>query len=1151
MADWETRAVLSLVDANFTQGFKKAIGTVKEFDNQVASMSDNIREHTSNFGNVATMAGAAITAFGDGAVKSFGDFQAQMNKAAVVAGGTSKDIGGLSDVANEMAKDLPIDAQQAGEAMVGMAQNGAGIRQLKEYFPPIAKAATAASADLGKTAEAVQQSMNIWSGSATRNAAVLVQTANLSNASIETMGDAFSNVGTNAKSLGMSIDVTSEAIGLLTNRGMSSARASMDLNHALVQMVKPSKAAQTVMEQLGISYTDAHGHMKPFREILEELNKALASYSPTAKQAALATLFGTAGEQAMLPLMQAVANTTGNASNSWDAYEKQLRKAAGTTEQANKTLDSQAQEMQKNVGSAIEQVGGSFDDLKNTAMQSQDLILRKTLNTVANLISSIQNGHDAFSTVIKDFIGLSPIIGPAVTSVGMFAKALSSIGTLINPWTLFAVTLGLIAGKLIEVYNSSKPLRDAVNAIGTAFKQVFGLAINNLLDNVKGFFDSIGGKAKGSSKELSGIGKELAKSLNSIDWRLMFANLQNAILTVVSVIRQLPWQSIFNSIISMISKLANFIRGEMAILRASGMLDAIETIAAAIGSLARGALSTLSSILPPLLDDIEIATTAVAPLVSIIAQIVGEIGAVIGKIADFNGKLIKAHPALAQLEVGAIAAGIGIGRLAVELAKTGQTEPISLAFRLMKHTVVGNISDIVSAITGAFGKGGKIGTAFSKFGAMFSENGVMGKAVLKFSNSKFVARLTNFPSRLSAVFGRARVVINKGLAKSLASVANLGRRIGSIATRGFKRLLDLSSKFSKSLMSIARKFGSGALSLAKKAGSGIVRVASIMKSGLLSAMSAIKSGFIKMTAVMSANPYAAAIAAIAAIVAALVWFFTQTKTGRRMWANFVKWFKNLWQNLSKWLSNLWNGMKKAAENIWNAIKNVIKWYVNTYKMIITKIWGATIGWVIKSWSNMFKSVKDIFEHGHYYMTHPIKLAQKLIGTYIDQIKNLFKSLGLINLWNAGKKIIDSLIDGFKSGYENVKNFLHNITGDMPHHKGPESVDATLFTPAGRLIMQSLNNGLREKYRDVQATLHNMTDDIGHTAITIPADFNDQMNDLSVRSRMSLQANLQDQQIQIDRRPAQIKLNLGGHEYSTFVSDISREQDKQYDLQRRR
>lgn len=434
---------------------------------------------------------------------------------------------------------------------------------------------------------------------------------------------------------------------------------------------------------------------------------------------------------------------------------------------------------------------------------------------------------------------------------------------------------------------------------------------------------------------------------------------------------------------------------------------------------------------------------------------------------------------------------------------------------------------------------------------MFSENGVMGKAVLKFSNSKFVARLTNFPSRLSNVFGRARIVINKGLAKSLASIANLGRRVGSIATRGFKRLLDLSSKFSKSLMSIARKFGSGALSLAKKAGSGIVRVASLMKSGLLSAMSAIKSGFIKMTAVMSANPYAAAIAAIAAIVAALVWFFTQTKTGRRMWANFVKWFKNLWQNLSKWLSNVWNGMKKAAENIWNGIKTVIAWYVNTYKKIIKTVWGATIGWVIKSWSNMFKSVKDIFEHGHYYMTHPIKAAQKLIGTYIDQIKNLFKSLGLINLWNAGKKIINSLIDGFKSGYENVKNFLHNITGDMPHHKGPESVDATLFTPAGRLIMQSLNNGLREKYRDVQATLHNMTDDIGRTAITIPADFNDQMNDLSVRSRMSLQANLQDQQIQIDRRPAQIKLNLGGHEFSTFVSDISREQDKQYDLQRRR
>ena len=53
-----------------------------------------------------TIAGAATTAMGVKAVKGFGDFEASLNKAAIVAGGTSKDIAGLADVANKMGKEL-------------------------------------------------------------------------------------------------------------------------------------------------------------------------------------------------------------------------------------------------------------------------------------------------------------------------------------------------------------------------------------------------------------------------------------------------------------------------------------------------------------------------------------------------------------------------------------------------------------------------------------------------------------------------------------------------------------------------------------------------------------------------------------------------------------------------------------------------------------------------------------------------------------------------------------------------------------------------------------------------------------------------------------------------------------------------------------
>lgn len=1183
MADHESRVILSLIDKNFASGLKSAIGKAKEF-------GASVKEHLNNAGTAISAAGGAITAFGMTSLKSFGDTQTQLNKAAITAGGTSKNIGELAAVANKMGKDLPLSAEDASRAMVGMAQNGANLKQLKDQFPAIAKASTAAGADLGATADAVQQAYNIWGGSAKQNAAILVQTANASNASIETMKDAYANVGTNAKALGIDLGTTSEAIGLLTNKGMTSARASMDLNHALTQMVKPSKAAQGTMDELGISYTDAHGKMKPFKEILQELNTALANYTPTQKQAALATMYGTAGEQAMLPLLEAVNDKTGNVSTSWDAYEKNMQKAAGTAKTAGKTLDSQASEMQKNVGSALEQVGGSWDDLKNTALQSQDTLLRKTLNNISNIITHIQQGKDVFSKVVKGAIGLAPVLGPALLAVGGFAKAISQIGQLMNPWVLFAAVVAGLSAKFVEVYNSSKPLRDAIKSIGDAFKSVFGDQIKNLLNGIKDFFDSIDGKSKGSKKQLSSIGSSLAQGIRSIDWKGIFNGFKEAIDDVSAFLKKIDWKDIFNDIKSIIGQVFTFVKDEWNILKASGMGDAIATLATAIVNLVKGALDTLVGVLPSITADIESATAVIGPIISVIAQVIGVLGNVIGKILQANGAMIKAHPVIGQIEVALLGLGIRFGSLYSTFRKVfglraGKALKGALSFdannilagaRKLKDGFLGifgkegSIVKGFKSFTGFFKKGGGLSSAFAKLKGAFGkskESGLLSKLGKQLTSFKgkiksFGSSIASFAKKVGSNLGKAlknvgsfskRVAIGlkNGFVKGIKAVGSTLKKFGGTLKTAFSKGLSLTKKLGKGVVDVAKKFGTNALKLAKKAGNGLVKVAQIMANGFKSAMSAIGGAFKKLITLISANPYAAAIAAVVAVVGVLVWFFTKTKTGRRMWSNFLKWFRNAWQNLSKWLSNLWNGMKKAAENIWNAIKNVIKWYVNTYKMIITKVWGATIGWVIKSWSNMFKSVKDIFSHGQYYMTHPIKAAQKLIGTYIDQIKNLFKSLGLINLWNAGKKVIDGFLNGIKSGYEKVKDGLHNITKDMPLHKGPESVDRVLLEPAGRLIMQGLNKGIVDKYADVRNTLHNITNDIADSAYSLPSAFNRQLDDLSVRSKLSLQTDLQNQQIQVDRRPANINFSLGGHEYHTFVNDITNEQDRQYDLQRRR
>lgn len=421
---YSVTAVLSAVDRGFSSTMDKAATATK-------SLGSTVQEKMGGIGKAVTIAGAATTAMGVSALKSYGSFKQSLNQAAVIAGGTAKDIDGLADVANRMGAELPLSAQDAADAMVAMARDGASIGTIKKEFPAIAKAATAAGADLQTTASVVQQSMNIWGDSLKspeQAAGILVSTANMSNASIESMQQALATMGPTATMTGMDMQTVATAIGLLTNKGFSAAQASDDLNHAILQMAAPSKVAKGAMEDLGISYRDAEGNMKPFPQILSEVAEKTDGLGKAQKDAALKALFGTAGMKAILPLLDSVKDKTGNTATSWDAFTKAMDEAAGTTEKANKTLDKQAVEMQKNVGSKIEQLGGNWESLRNKAMDSQSKVTGSMLDMTNTALDWAGKSDSSTAKVIRGFIGLSPAIGPAMTAVGGFLANAQKIG---------------------------------------------------------------------------------------------------------------------------------------------------------------------------------------------------------------------------------------------------------------------------------------------------------------------------------------------------------------------------------------------------------------------------------------------------------------------------------------------------------------------------------------------------------------------------------------------------------------------------------------------------------------------------------------------------------------------------------------------------
>lgn len=503
-----------------------------------------------SIGKTLAVTGAAITAIGVKSMNGFGDFQASLNKAAVIAGGTSKDIQGLADVANKMGADLPLSARDAADAMVAMARDGASINTIKSEFPAIAQAATAAGADLQTTASVVQQSMNIWGESLKspqQSAAILTQTANLSNASIEDMQQALATIGGTANNAGIDMQTVSTALGLLTNRGFSAAQASQDLNHALLLMQAPSKKGAEMMSSLGLSMTDVQGNMKPLPQILNEIGDATSNMTSSDKAAALKTMFGTAGMAAILPLMKSVKDTTDNTTTSWSAFTDEMNKASSSTQIATKFLANQATEMQKNLGSRLEQVGGNWEALRNAAMAGSSGVISSIADMTSSTLEWATTSHSAIGRGIRTFLGMTPVIGAATLATGSFLTAATKIGSVVStlgtamkamflsPLGLAIIAMGAFAGAVSLAYKYSQPFRDAINNIAKAFSSVFGPAISNSEGKMKKFGGTVGGVMKSLGEW---FGQKMANAINGVDWIKVFTKIEKLIQSVTRVAKQ-------------------------------------------------------------------------------------------------------------------------------------------------------------------------------------------------------------------------------------------------------------------------------------------------------------------------------------------------------------------------------------------------------------------------------------------------------------------------------------------------------------------------------------------------------------------------------------------------------------------------------------
>lgn len=382
-------------------------------------------------------------------------------------------------------------------------------------------------------------------------------------------------------------------------------------------------------------------------------------------------------------------------------------------------------------------------------------------------------------------------------------------------------------------------------------------------------------------------------------------------------------------------------------------------------------------------------------------------------------------------------------------------------------------------------------------------------------------------------------------------------------------------------------------------------------SGIPAVLTTIKTAVTGLFTAMSANPIGIAIAAIAALTAGLVYFFTQTEMGRQIWQSFMDWFSGVWQSVAPVLTEVWNGIVETATTVWNNMMAVVApiiqavvdfirfvwdgislWWTENQGLIqqtFTTVWNAiqtviqtvmpiiqsiietamnilgpfiegtwnnictvvttvwelikiaiqtamdVISGIIKAvmaiingdwgtawnaikgvgeaiWNGLSAAGKAIFDGFAQILSNIwntiksvassaweglkstvlglidglVQGAQRAwesmkqgVSDLVSNVTSIFDGIRNIDLWEAGKAILDGFLGGLKSAWSAVTDFVGGIAGWIADHKGPIEYDRKLLIPAGNAIMQGLDRGLQDRFKGVKKSVSGMAGEISN------------------------------------------------------------------------